>query len=562
MLPPRHSVRALVALVLLTSLHFVAAEPAQAPKTPLRKTLAEQIQAILSQPHLARAHWGIDVVELESGKIIYSLNPEELFLPASNAKLFTTAAALSAAGADYRFNTTVETAGTMDENGRLVGDLVIVGRGDPNLSGRVLPYALKTERTPAPMPILEEMADQVVARGLKIVDGDLIGDDTFYSPERYAPGWAQDDLQWIDGAPVSALTLNDNVVVVDIQPGAHADDKALVTLEPETNYYDIDNRIVTAPPSVARKIGMRREPDSKTLVLWGWLPLGEAGMKEALAIEDPAEFTAQLFRSLLERRGVVITGKTRSRHGDIAQFFDLETTPPSPGDSGTKARRCCSPAAQPAPKPEPRPQDSSVSSAAATAAARPPTRAALVLAQHISLPFIEDLRVTNKTSQNLHAELALRLTGRLGGQGGSFAGGEAAVKQFLLRAGLKEEEFVLLDGSGLSRRDLVTPSAVTRLLVYAARQPWGAAYEETLPVAGVDGSLSERFLNSPAAGLVHAKTGTLSHVSALSGYGQTLAGKRFAFSIFCNNYNLPAAKVVPAIDAIVRLLVAEQDSAK
>jgi serine-type D-Ala-D-Ala carboxypeptidase/endopeptidase (penicillin-binding protein 4) len=567
MLPPRHSVRALVALVLLTSLHFVAAAPAQAPKTPRRKTLAEHIQTILSQPHLARAHWGIDVVELESGKSIYSLNPEELFLPASNAKLFTTAAALSAAGADYRFNTTIETAGTMDENGRLVGDLVIVGRGDPNLSGRVLPYALKTERTPAPTPILEEMADQVAARGLKIVDGDLIGDDTFYSPERYAPGWAQDDLQWIDGAPVSALTFNDNVVVVDIQPGAHVDDKAPVTLEPETNYYEIDNRVVTAAPGVARKIGMRREPGSKTLALWGWLPLGDAGMKEALAIEDPAEFTAQLFRSLLERRGVVITGKTRARHGEIAQFFDLEATGNLAG-MGNKDRRCCPPAAQPtptpAPKPEPRPQDSSVSSAAATTAAKPSARAApaLVLAQHISLPFIEDLRVTNKTSQNLHAELALRLAGKLAGQGGSFAGGEAAVKQFLLQAGLKEEDFVLLDGSGLSRRDLVTPSAVTRLLIYAAHQPWGAAYEETLPVAGVDGSLSERFLNSPAAGLVHAKTGTLSHVSALSGYGQTLAGKRFVFSIFCNNYNLPAAKVVPAIDAIVRLLVAEQDSAK
>jgi D-alanyl-D-alanine carboxypeptidase/D-alanyl-D-alanine-endopeptidase (penicillin-binding protein 4) len=102
---------------------------------------------------------------------------------------------------------------------------------------------------------------------------------------------------------------------------------------------------------------------------------------------------------------------------------------------------------------------------------------------------------------------------------------------------------------------------VTRLLIYAAHQPWGAAYEETLPVGGMDGSLSERFLNSPAAGLIHAKTGTLSHVSALSGYGQTLSGKRFVFSIFCNNYNLPAGKVIPAIDAIMRLLVTEGDSA-
>lgn len=201
---------------------------------------------------------------------------------------------------------------------------------------------------------------------------------------------------------------------------------------------------------------------------------------------------------------------------------------------------------------------------AATAAARPPNpvTSPLVLAQHISLPFIEDVRVINKISQNLHAELALRLAGTLGGQGGSFEGGSAAVKEFLLRAGLKEEEFVLLDGSGLSRRDLVTPEAVTRLLIYAAHQPWGAAYEETLPTGAVDGSLSERFLRSPAAGLIHAKTGTLSHVSALSGYGQTLAGKRFVFSIFCNNYNLPPSKVTPAIDAVVKLLVTEGDKVK
>jgi D-alanyl-D-alanine carboxypeptidase/D-alanyl-D-alanine-endopeptidase (penicillin-binding protein 4) len=565
MLPPRYSVRTLAALILLASLQLFASAQTQIPKAARKRSVAEQVNAILSQPHLARAHWGIHVVELESGKTIYSLNPEELFLPASNAKLFTTATALAAAGPDYRFNTTVETTGNIDANGQLTGDLVIVGRGDPNLSSRVLPYALKTERTPVPAQILEDMADQVIKHGVKTVDGDVIGDDTFYSRERYAPGWAQDDLQWVDGAPVSALTFNDNVVVVDIQPGAHVDDKALVTLQPECSYYEIDNRVVTVATGISRKIGMHREPGSKTVVVWGWLPVGDAGVKEALAVEDPAEFTAQLFRSMLERRGVVITGKTAARHGDIAQFFELEasSTPGSPADVAAKAKRCCAPAATPSPSPQQEATDSLSPLIAAAVARRPSTRPpTLVLAEHTSLAFIEDVRVTNKTSQNLHAELALRLAGKLGGQGGSFDGGSAAVKQFLLRAGLKEEEFLLLDGSGLSRRDLVTPAAVTKLLIYAAHQPWGAAYEESLPVGGVDGSLSERFLNSPAAGVIHAKTGTLSHVSALSGYGQTLSGKRFVFSIFCNNYNLPASKVVPAIDAIVRALVTDDDSAK
>jgi D-alanyl-D-alanine carboxypeptidase/D-alanyl-D-alanine-endopeptidase (penicillin-binding protein 4) len=157
--------------------------------------------------------------------------------------------------------------------------------------------------------------------------------------------------------------------------------------------------------------------------------------------------------------------------------------------------------------------------------------------------------------------MALRLVGKLSGLGASFEGGTAAVKKFLAEAGVKSDEFVSLDGSGLSRRDLVTPSAIVQLLTYASRQAWGPAYEDSLPVSGVDGSLAERFVNTPAGGLVHAKTGSLSHVNALSGYGQTLKGKKFVFSIFCNNHNLPPGKVLAAIDAIVQLLVKDSDAA-
>jgi serine-type D-Ala-D-Ala carboxypeptidase/endopeptidase (penicillin-binding protein 4) len=536
---PRRTL-ALLSVSILLPLQLLAA-PAR--KAAPKRSLARQIEAILSQEPLTRAYWGIHIVELETGRVLYSQNADHLFLPASNVKLFTTAAALSLAGPDYHFRTTVEAEGKIDGASRLQGDLVIMGRGDPNISGRVLPYALKTERAPPQTQVLEEMANQVAASGLKTVDGDLIGDDTFYAPERYGPGWAQDDVQWIDGAPVSALTFNDNVVFLNIQPGGHEGEKALITFEPETNYYEIDNRVLTTAAGTTRKIGIHRDAGSKKVVLWGSLPLGDSGIKEALAIDDPAQFTAELFRAMLERRGITIAGKTRARHGEIAQFFEPAPSQPAPGavppagpSAGTLGARCC---AQETPAPP---------------SAAP---AAVVLAEHISLPLIEDVRVTNKTSQNLHAELALRLVSKLNGSGGSLEGGAATVKQFLLQAGLKEDEFVLLDGSGLSRRDLVTPVAVVRLLTYAAHQPWGTAFEGTLPVAAVDGSISERFVKSPAAGLIQAKTGTLSHVNALSGYGQTLRGKRFVFSIFCNNHNQPSAKVIAAIDSIVELLVSE-----
>ncbi|MFI5104561.1 MAG: D-alanyl-D-alanine carboxypeptidase/D-alanyl-D-alanine-endopeptidase, partial [Terriglobales bacterium] len=303
--------------------------------------------------------------------------------------------------------------------------------------------------------------------------------------------------------------------------------------------------IVTTPAGIARKIGIHRDIGSKTITLWGSLPADDHGMKEPLALEDPAEFTAQLFRALLERRGITVAGKARARHADVAQFFDLPVlqnyAPPAPQS-----------AAQSTP---PAPSAPSI-----TAAFQGPSP--VVLAEHFSLPLIEDVRVTNKTSQNLHAELAFRLVGKLGGYAGSFEGGSAAMKQFLLQAGLKEEEFVLLDGSGLSRRDLVTPAAVVQLLRYAAQQPWGAAYESSLPISAVDGSLSERFVGTPAAGLIHAKTGTLSHVNALSGYGQTARGRRFAFAIFCNNHNLGSAKILPVMDSIVQLLVTEGRAVK
>ncbi|MBZ5507425.1 MAG: D-alanyl-D-alanine carboxypeptidase/D-alanyl-D-alanine-endopeptidase [Acidobacteriia bacterium] len=276
-------------------------------------------------------------------------------------------------------------------------------------------------------------------------------------------------------------------------------------------------------------------------------------MKEPLAIEDPAEFVAQLFRTLLERRGIIIRGKARARHGEGAQFFDQPPLPlalPTPGIDNPMAASAAQPGAAPANNqlsrtPAQRAPDADLASANK------------VLAEHFSTPLLDDIRVINKTSQNLHAELALRLAGKLRGSGGSFEGGAAAVKQFLVQAGLKDDEFTFLDGSGLSRRDLVTPAAAVQLLLYAARQPWGAVFEESLPVSGTDGSLADRFQHTPSAGLIHAKTGSLSHVNALSGYGQTQAGKRFVFSIFCNNHNLPGKKVLEAMDSVVQLLVSE-----
>ena len=208
-MPRRQAVTRPLLIVLLLVTPLLAA--------PVKK-LQDRIASILSAPDLAHGFWGIEVESLATGKILYSQNADKLFTPASNTKLFTTAAALALIGPDYKFRTTVETAGTLDRYGRLNGDLVLVGRGDPNLSGRELPYNLKTQRNDDAIQALEALADALVQKGVKFVDGDIVGDDSYFAFERYGEGWSQDDLVSSDGAPASALTINDNVIFINVMP--------------------------------------------------------------------------------------------------------------------------------------------------------------------------------------------------------------------------------------------------------------------------------------------------------------------------------------------------------
>jgi D-alanyl-D-alanine carboxypeptidase/D-alanyl-D-alanine-endopeptidase (penicillin-binding protein 4) len=189
---------------------------------------------------------------------------------------------------------------------------------------------------------------------------------------------------------------------------------------------------------------------------------------------------------------------------------------------------------------------------------RPPKPSPLILASYQSQPIVQDLRVINKVSQNLHAELMLRLLGKEKGNSGSIEGGLEVVRGFLVSVGIKPDQFVFLDGSGLSREDLVTPEATMLLLQYCHKQPWGQAFEDTLPVAATDGSLSDRFRNTPAAGMVRAKTGSLSHVYSLSGYATTESGEHIAFSIMTNNNNMPVKEALDTIDEIVLRLIEDK----
>src|SRR5208283_2017671 len=518
-----------IALLLLLLAHAFAADSAKTPHKKIddNKKLSRAIEQILSEPDVARGFWGIDVVSLDTGNRIFGLNENKLFTPASNTKLFTTAAVLGLIGPDYRFKTTVEGLGTVDKYGRLNSDLVLVGRGDPNLSGRALPYYLHTERKALPIQVLIDLADQLVQKGLKYVDGDVVADDSYYVFERYGEGWSQDDLVWEWGAPVSALTVNDNVLFVNIMPADRPGERAFLNITPFPEYYRIDNRVMTTPQGTGpRKIYINREPGSNQITFWGNMPQDDAGAGESLAIEDPADFTAKLFRELLEQRGVTVYGRPRTRHTELASMQTFTVTSIASGGGGEMAGH--------------------------------PNPAPLVLASHESVVLSDDLRVINKVSQNLHAELMLRLLGKEKGTSGSIEGGLEVLRGFLVNAGIKPDQFAFYDGSGLSREDLVTPEAVITLLRYSHQQPWGKLYQDTLPVAGVDGSLAERFRNTPAAGVVHAKTGSLLHVYSLSGYATTQSGQQIAFCVMTNNSTLPAKKALDTIDHIVERIVEDK----
>jgi D-alanyl-D-alanine carboxypeptidase/D-alanyl-D-alanine-endopeptidase (penicillin-binding protein 4) len=512
-----HSRSVLLFVLLLTTVNALAQS----------KELAKRIDTILAAPEVSRAFWGVEAVDLSSGKVLYSENADKFFTPASNTKLFTTISALALIGPDYRFRTSIETNGAVDKYGRLSGDLLLIGRGDPNLSGRTLPYSLRTERKLAPIAAIEALADQVAARGVKVVEGDIVADDSYYPFERYAEGWSQEDLNYEWGAPVSALTVNDNVMFVSILPGAHEGDKAFVSLNPLPEHYRVDNRIITTPSGTGpRRIVVNREPGSEQLTLWGNIPVDDPGASQSLAITDPADFAAHLLQSLLQKRGIVVYGRPRTRHTELSTLSTLSVTVRASGD-GTAEK-----AALMTPQPT-------------------------VLATNDSAPLIQDLKVINKVSQNLHAELALRLLGKEKGSSGSIEAGLEVMRGLLLQADIRPTEYALFDGSGLSRQNLVTPHAVTKLLTYAASQSWADSFLDTLPVGGVDGTLAERFKEPQMLGRVRAKTGSLGHVNALSGYITGPKNEHIAFSIFVNNHTLTNHTAIETIDQIVRAIAQE-----
>jgi len=490
--------------------------------------LAKQIAALLADPMVARAHWGIDVTSMD-GSPIYSMNEGQLFQPASNTKMFTTATALALMGPQATLETKVVARGKFNGAANLTGDVVLVGGGDANLSGREIPYvppAMRPKIAPGQQPppgpdalrYLQQMADEVAKTGLKVVNGNVIGDDTLYPWEPYAEDWSIDDSVWGYGAPVSALTVTDNQLALKVSPGTEPGQPAVVTLDPMVPYYTVDTtNLITSVASSGSHVQIERELGSKVLRIYGSIAVDAHPDEEEIAVHDPAEYAAAAFKQMLEARGILVTGVAEARHRptvDSRSFMQAVREPLIGHDwklyygPVTRPQMCIS-CADPG----------------------------VLLAKHVSPTLLDDITVTNKVSQNLHAELLLRAVGNVGSADGSIVNGARVVRDFLTtQAGIDPDDFVFFDGSGLSGHNLVAPRATAKLLGYATTQRWFADWKRTLPIGGEDGSLAERFPNTPLKDHVFAKTGTLGEARALSGYLDCASGKTVIFSIMVGNH--------------------------
>jgi D-alanyl-D-alanine carboxypeptidase/D-alanyl-D-alanine-endopeptidase (penicillin-binding protein 4) len=436
--------------------------------------------------------WAYQVVRLTDGKVIASRDSELNVRPASTLKLLTTAAALDAFGAEYRHPTTVVTDAALDARGRLDGDLQLVGGGDPNLSGR-----FHDGRVTA---VLEKLADAVAASGVREVGGRVVGNESRFGGPRRGDDWTWDDLVWWYGAEVSALSFNDNCADLNVRPGARVGDPIVVESEPRTAYFRVTSTATTVPAGTPSTFTLERDLDDTHIRLSGGLPLGNPPDGLSVALPDPARYAATVFSELLQARGIRVTGGV-----------------------------------------------------ATTSAAPPP--AARVLARHEGEPLGKVVEVVNKRSQNLHAELLLRLVGTRAGGVGTVEDGVRLVESFAKRVGVDLEGAAIMDGSGLSRSDLLTTRALVQLLMVMERHPQAAVFRASLPIAGVDGSLRNRFKGTAAAGRVLAKTGSLRSVWGLAGYVENAKGEPLAFALVANNHTPPAGEVTAAMDAWVTSLV-------
>ncbi|GBQ90058.1 D-alanyl-D-alanine carboxypeptidase/D-alanyl-D-alanine endopeptidase [Asaia krungthepensis] len=485
----------LAALLLASTIGLAACAPRLPPDLQAGDALSSTLAPLLAPLEATGARWGILVTDT-ANHTLYAHNATQRFIPASNTKLFTTAAALAARAI---LESNASTAGTrlylIPHRGKSP-DLVLLGAADPALSdsSECLEHCLVT------------LASAVSAAGIRSVHK-VIGDDTLFPDIRWGEGWSWNNLASPYGTAVSALTLDNNIGTLTLSPALKAGLPARLTeISPPYRFANRVETTATGPASVR----MALMPGQETGTLNGTFPRDASPMRVSFGLVDPALTAAEHLRARLETLGIH-TAHVMARHRAADETrFEL------------------------------------------------PARA-LLLAQHPQMSLGNDIRVILKDSQNLHAELLLRRLGLIAGDG-SVEAGQRERMALLAQSGVIFNRLTLADGSGMSSYNRVTPRDIVSLLLWADRQPWGKEWEEDLPLAGEDGTLAKRFQGTMVAGHFHAKTGTLNGTHALSGVLTAASGRKLMVSILLNDVpeDLPATspQATEAMDRIVERVAA------
>ena len=466
------------------------------------ESLQSKIRGRVLSPEAVRSRVGIKIVSLATGKVVFENDADKYYMPASNMKNFTVAAALDTLGPDFKFVTSVYAAAPPDASGTLKGDLRIFGRGDVSFSTLF--------STGNYYKGLDDLADKIVAAGVKRVESQLIADENYFSGNAIPVTWEWDDLQWSDGAEVSAFPINNNAVDLSVKGGTSEFEPCAVDILPTNTVFQIINTCTTVA-GTKRTLSVKKALDTNKVLISGKMPARET-FTGYLAVTHPAELFISMLKERLQKKGVVILGAASTRPTSTM-----------------------------------------------------PTASTLELARLESPPLGVIAAKTMKPSQNMFTEVILWTLGEAGSPAPDYGPlgqsrvdprpdsavlGVRRVKDFMAKAGIPPDAVVQWDGSGLSRHDLVTPSAVVQLYSYMAKSRNAQVWRDSLAVGGVDGTLRNRFKGTAADGNFRGKTGTLDQVSALSGYVTTAAGEELIVSIIVNTLPEPPKRVA-LIDSIV-----------
>ncbi|MEL6686426.1 MAG: D-alanyl-D-alanine carboxypeptidase [Pseudomonadota bacterium] len=467
---------------------------------------ASVAQSLEFSDEFAGSRYGISVTDLD-GTILLEHRANERFMPASNVKLFTTVAALAAEKEIEALDLSTQLLVEPTEVGP--PNLVLVGHGDPTIG-----FGPECEER-----CLETLAKAVAEAGITEV-GDLIGDDRWFPDESHPLGWNWDDLKFWFGTAISALSVNDNVIPLKVSPSSQIGSNVNATWGEAGGYYfGLKNEAITGPEEGEWALRLGRNQGDWTARVYGEMPIGARPVTIDIGLDTPAHFAVWALKQALEAEGVAVTGQLKTRHRPLS--YKDEAFSENPDDP--EATRQC----------QRRVEEGVAGTIIATLPPAP--------VQHI----VDEI---NLDSQNLYAEVMLRQLGKLEGPGSSFCGINE-IQMLMDEIGVPRTAYDIADGSGLSNYNRTTSAAITALLRHAMTTSWGPAFQDSLPVGGgEDGTLENRFRGTSLEGRIFAKTGTLNHANALSGYLQARSGKLLVFSVLVNDQPLEGPSILPELD--------------